>query len=70
MVDHRRRQPRSSLELSPRGAARLGSSPQVEEKAEEVTGNLTEGTVGQLNGKVRSAVVDRGGNGFVAWTTC
>jgi hypothetical protein len=70
MVDYRWRQPRSSLELSPHGAARLESSPQDEEKAQEVTGNLTEGTIGQLNGEVRPAVVDRGGNGFIAWTTC
>jgi hypothetical protein len=51
-------------------ALAVRSSPRVEEKVEEVTVNLTEGTFGRLDGEVRPAVVDRGGSGFLARTTC
>jgi hypothetical protein len=61
---------KSSPELSLTGVAGLGNALWVEEKAGEVTENLTEGFFGRLNGEVRPAAMERGGGAFLAKIAC
>jgi hypothetical protein len=61
---------KSSLELLLAGAAGCGNSSWVEKKLAEVTGNLTEGFFGRIDGEVKPVATDQGHDDFLAWTAC
>jgi hypothetical protein len=56
-LDYERRRPWRSPELLPHGVAGFGSSLQIEEKIEEVMGNLTKGSFDRIDSEVRLEVV-------------
>jgi hypothetical protein len=64
MVDHERRWPKGSPELTLRAAPVSGSSPAVGEKEKEASGVPTMGEGGQCGAGGRPATVDRNGAGM------
>jgi hypothetical protein len=64
LVDHGRRWPKGSPELTLGAAPVSGSSPAVGKKEEEASGVPTLGEGGRCGAEGRSATVDRNGDGL------